>query len=122
MTAIVAVSGLVAVAVAMLFILGTTARHTTNSARATVGSHAPYVPLIQYPGTGQPPTAAASHSTPGARPTAGLLKANTPTAPCRRARGGSGGAPMRAPPAILPGAPAIRLHGGGSLSLPMLLT
>ncbi len=72
--ALVAIGALVAVAVAILFIVIPAHGHTTNATGPTIRSQ-PYAPLIRYRGTGQPPAAAATHATPGAQPTTGLLRA-----------------------------------------------
>lgn len=72
--ALAAVAALVAIAVATVFI-ALPGRHATNSARATARAQNPYVPLIQYRGTGQPPTAPVTYRTPGAPSTTGLLRA-----------------------------------------------
>jgi hypothetical protein len=70
---LIATGTLVAVAIAAVFIFAFAGRSTTGSPRpATVAAHAPYAPLIQYRGTGQPPTTVA---TLGAPPTVGLLRA-----------------------------------------------
>ncbi len=73
--ALAAVGALVAVAVAALFIFAFAGKNTTSSARPATGAQAPYQPLIQYRGTGQPPTASTTHLAPGAPPAAGLLRA-----------------------------------------------
>ena len=73
--ALAAVGALVAVAVAALFISAFAGKNTTSPARPAIGAQAPYTPLIQYRGTGQPPTAPATHLAPGAPPTVGLLRA-----------------------------------------------
>ena len=52
------VGTLVAVAVAMLFILSLIAGHASNHTRTAVRTEGRYAPLIQYRGTGQPPAAA----------------------------------------------------------------
>jgi hypothetical protein len=69
-----AVGALVAVAVATLFIFSLAGKNTTGAARATARGGEPYVPLIQYRGTGQPPSASATNVA-GAPPTIGLLRA-----------------------------------------------
>ena len=72
--ALAAAGALVALAVATLCI-ALPGGPTTSSAPATAGSQTPYVPMIQYRGTGQSPTAPAAHLTPGAPSTVGLLRA-----------------------------------------------
>jgi hypothetical protein len=72
--ATVAIGTLIAVAIAILFILIPAAGHTNGSVRPTARPQAPYVPLIQYRGTGQPPTVAGTQST-AAQLTTGLLRA-----------------------------------------------
>ncbi len=73
--ALAAAGALVGVAVAALFIFAFAGKSTTSSARLATGAQAPYQPLIQYRGTGQPATAPASHLAPGAPSTVGLLRA-----------------------------------------------
>ena len=73
--ALVAIGAVLALAVAMLFILTlNSSQHTATSARSAAHSHVPYMPMIQYRGTGQTP-AAARQSTTGAPPTIRLLRA-----------------------------------------------
>jgi hypothetical protein len=75
--AITAVGALVAIAVATLFIVALAGKHTAGSARASAHGEQPYVPLIQYRGTGQPSGAQATNITPGtgAPQTIGLVRA-----------------------------------------------
>ena len=88
------VGTLVAVAVAMLFILSLIAGHASNHTRTAVRTEGRYAPLIQYRGTGQPPAATITHRTPGRRQRLGCAEPSTPTALCRRARGGSRNPPQ----------------------------
>jgi hypothetical protein len=72
---LIAAGTVIAVAVAALFIFAFAGKSTTSTAQPAAGGKTPYAPLIQYRGTGQPPTAPGAHPTSGSPPTGGLLRA-----------------------------------------------
>lgn len=71
---VLAVTAAMLVLVAIVLATTLTGPHTIGSAPPAAATHAPYVPLIQYRGTGAPP-APTRRLVTATRPSTGLLRA-----------------------------------------------